>query len=112
MDFNVFEEPLQCGTLDVSTREAAIIVGLREQRPTEVALALDVRLSRLTCAWSEMNSGRALPRSTSWCKPRTAADAGRLALQPSRRSVSPKKRGPFQRVPVTSRAIALRERYR
>jgi hypothetical protein len=48
MGLNVFEETLQRGTLDVSTRESAIIVRLWEQRPAEVALALDVRLSRLT----------------------------------------------------------------
>jgi hypothetical protein len=47
MSLNIFEETLQRGTLDISAGEATIIVGMRQQRPTEVALALNVRLGRL-----------------------------------------------------------------
>jgi len=47
MRVNIFQETFQGGPIDVSTREAAVIVVLRKDGPPELALAFDVRLSRL-----------------------------------------------------------------
>src|SRR5258708_770712 len=42
MILNIFEKTLQRGTLDVAAGESAVIVESGQERPTEVALALNV----------------------------------------------------------------------
>src|SRR5215218_8530954 len=100
------EQPLQRRSLHRSAREAAIVVAARQAAPAFMGLALDVSLGCLALAVErvELLLEPVLGRDTG--VDRAAQNTNRLPLHHDARarSRSPKKRGPFQFVPVMARA--------
>ena len=109
---DVGEQPLQRRPLQRAAGEAAVVVGLADQRPALGALAGDVGLAGLALGVQRVElllqpllGGLAgVDRAAE-----LAGDRLRHAALPWR--LMPKKTKPFQRVPVIARAMAESERY-
>ena len=109
---DVGEQPLQRRPLQRAAGEAAVVVGLADQRPALGALAGDVGLAGLALGVQRVElllqpllGGLAgVDRAAE-----LAGDRLRHAALPCR--LMPKNTRPFQRVPVMARAIAESERY-
>ena len=109
---DVGEELLQTGPLQRAAGEAAVVVGVADQRPSLRALAGNVGLAGLALGLQRVEllvepllGGLAgVDRA-----PELAGDGLRHAARPWR--LTPKKMRPFQRVPVIARAMAESERY-
>src|SRR5262245_61033616 len=119
---DVREQILQSGAVHRGARQAAVVVMVGDEPPSLVSLALDVglarlalgiervefeikimlgRLARIDCAAKGLSFG--CPHHLAFGRP-----AGTGQSTPTR---SPKKRGPFQAVPVMARATAERLGY-
>ena len=108
---DVGEQPLQRRALQRAAGEAAVVVGLADQRPALGALAGDVGLAGLALGVQrvELLLQPLLARLAGVDRAaELAGDRLRHAALPWR--LRPKNTRPFQRVPVMARAIAESER--
>ena len=106
------KQPLQGRTLETAARDAGIVVGVGQQAPAFMGLALDVGFGGLALV-VEGGEGLIEPVLGGFAGVDRAADllaargGARQAAPPSR---MPKNAGPLRRLPVISRAITESER--
>src|SRR5262249_16077891 len=107
---DVGHQTLECGAFEITSGISAVIVFRRQQAPALVPLTLDVAFGRLAVGMQRIELLlQTPPPRTCGCRPRTNEW---LPYWPSLRTSAvrpcplrrPKKAGPFQRVPVISRA--------
>jgi hypothetical protein len=104
------QEPLEGGPLHRSAGEAAVVVAGRKTAPALIGLALDVGLGRLALVVErvELLLEAVLGRDPGVDRAAQGWRGGPRHGNGLARSRRPKKRGPFQFVPVMARATCER----